>query len=90
MPTASILVLSRRVNNSWPAGLTKAELSPSMHTTIAESIRTAPNSIQGLFNRECPLEMFNRSYNDFTRISQLKTFDSYVQQVRKTAYENEY
>ena len=32
MPTPSILVLPRRVNNSWPAGLTKAEVSPSLFT----------------------------------------------------------
>ena len=36
MPTVYILVLPRRVNNSWPAGITKAEVSPSLliHTTF--------------------------------------------------------
>ena len=36
MPTVYILVLPRRVNNRWPAGITKAEVSPSLliHTTF--------------------------------------------------------
>ena len=40
MPTPSILVLPRRVNNSWPAGLTKAEVSPSICTPLSPSLFT--------------------------------------------------
>ena len=32
MPTPSILILPRRVNNSWTVGLTEAEVSPSVFT----------------------------------------------------------
>ena len=35
MPTVYILVLPRRVNNSWPAGITKAEVSPSLFTPLS-------------------------------------------------------
>ena len=40
MPTPSILILPRRVNNSWPAGFTKAEVSPSVCTPLLPSLFT--------------------------------------------------
>ena len=40
MPTRSILVLPRRDNNSWPAGLTKADVSPSVCTPLSPSLFT--------------------------------------------------
>ena len=38
MPTPSILIVPRRVNNSWTVGLTKAEVSPSVFTPLSPSI----------------------------------------------------
>ena len=40
MPTPSVLVLPRRVNNRWPAALTKAEVSPSLFTPLSPSLFT--------------------------------------------------
>ena len=40
MPTVYILVLPRQVNNSWPAGVTKAEVSPSLFTPLLPSLFT--------------------------------------------------
>ena len=34
-----ILVLPRQVNNSWPAGITKAEVSPSLFTPLSHHYR---------------------------------------------------
>ena len=39
MPTVYILVLPRRVNNIWPAGITKAEVSPSLFTPLSHHYR---------------------------------------------------
>ena len=36
----SILILPRRVNNSWTVGLTKAEVSPSVFTPLSPSVFT--------------------------------------------------
>ena len=38
MATPSILVLPRRVNNSWPAGLTKPEVSTNLLTPLSPSL----------------------------------------------------
>ena len=40
MPTPSILVLPRQVNNNWTVGLTKAEVSPSVFTPLSPSVFT--------------------------------------------------
>ena len=40
MPPPSILVLPRRVNNSWPTVLTKAEVSASLFTPLSPSLFT--------------------------------------------------
>ena len=40
MPTVYILVLPRRVYNSWHAGIAKAEVSPSLFTPLSPSLLT--------------------------------------------------
>ena len=39
LPTVYILVLPHRVNNSCPAGITKAEVSPSLFTPLSHHYR---------------------------------------------------
>ena len=64
MPTPSILVIPGRVNNNWPAGLTKAEVSPSVCTPHSPSLFTQHQIIYSpSLNRFARCTLSNRKLN---------------------------
>ena len=75
MPTPSIQLLTRRVNNSWPAGITKAEVWPSVCTPLSPSVCTPHQILYSpalkqvnchiLFIQHTVLGLYTSSTSDF-------------------------
>ena len=86
MPTPSILILPRRVNNSWTVGLTKAEVLPSVFTQLSPSVFTPHQILNSrLFNKNLTVVTFALATSLI--LHQIQTIDSNLQHINSPTEE---